>query len=92
MRATFLGKTTEWMEYPVQKCADNPVVVDTLVWHFSAIVLDGDTAKVWLDGEILCEDIVAITPEGFQWADSSENVVGKSHWPDATFNGMIDAK
>ena len=61
------------------------------VWYFTAIVLKEDSLKIWVNNKIVtAEDSIYVTPQKIQAADSSINVLGASHWADATFNGMID--
>ncbi|MBL7113279.1 MAG: T9SS type A sorting domain-containing protein [Bacteroidales bacterium] len=68
---------------------------DTVVtdqWYFSAVVLKGDSLKIWVnDVLVTATDSVFVTPQKMQAGDTSINVLGQSHWAaDATFNGMID--
>ena len=59
-------------------------------WYFSAVVFQEDSFKVYLNDKlIVADDSVFVTPQKIQPVDA-ENVLGKSHWADPTFNGMID--
>jgi hypothetical protein len=61
------------------------------IWYHSALVLEENTVKLYMDGvKILDEDSVYVTPQKIQYKDSSDNVLGKSHWDDPTYMGMID--
>ena len=57
-------------------------------WTFIAVTLSGDTAKLYVNGELDATNTAAtidpidITP--------SLNYIGKSQWPDPFFNGLID--
>lgn len=83
MHVTILGSGREWRDW-------NPVVVDTLTWHFAAAVFDADTFKFFLNDEmVIRHDSVPATPNELM-TDPNEGYLGKSHWADATFNGMID--
>lgn len=83
MHITILGSGREWRDW-------NPVVVDTLSWQFGAAVFDADTFKFFLnDDMVIRNDSVPATPNEIM-TDPNEAYLGKSHWPDATFNGMID--
>lgn len=90
LHITFLGKTTMWYDYPVTFGLDDPMVIDQNKWYFTAIRMMGDSVKIWINDQVILNDTIPVTPQGFQWADTSENVIGKSHWADQTFNGMID--
>jgi hypothetical protein len=60
-------------------------------WYFSAVILKDNTLKIWINNKIVTnEDSVYVTPQKIQAGDSSINVLGKSHWADPTYNGMID--
>jgi hypothetical protein len=60
-------------------------------WYFSAVILKEDSLKVWLnDSLIVATDSVFVTPQKIQAGDTSNNVLGMSHWPDTVYNGMID--
>jgi hypothetical protein len=83
MHVTVLGLGRNWRDW-------NPTVVDTLVWHFAAAVFDADTFKFFLDDEmVIRNDSVPATPNEIM-CDPNEAYLGKSHWADATYNGMID--
>ncbi|HDS06723.1 MAG TPA: T9SS type A sorting domain-containing protein [Bacteroides sp.] len=83
MHVTILGEGREWRDW-------NPVVIDTLKWHFVAAVFDADTFKFFLNNEmVIRHDSVPATPDEIM-CDPNEGYLGRSHWPDATFNGMID--
>lgn len=83
MHVTILGLGREWRDW-------NPVPVDTLMWHFAAAVFDADTFKFFLnDTMVIRHDSVPATPNEIM-CDPNEAYLGRSHWPDATFNGMID--
>lgn len=83
MHVTILGLGREWRDW-------NPVQVDTLTWHFAAAVFDADTFKFFLDDSmVIRNDSVPATPNEIM-CDPNEGYLGKSHWADATFNGMID--
>lgn len=61
------------------------------VWYFSAVILKENTLKIWINNKLVTdEDSVYVTPQKIQAGDSSINVLGQSHWADATYNGMID--
>jgi hypothetical protein len=60
-------------------------------WYFSAVILKEDSLKIWINDQLVtAEDSVFVTPQKIQHFDSSINVIGASHWEDATYNGMID--
>ena len=83
MHITILGMGRDWRDW-------NPMVVDTLTWHFTAAVFDADTFKFFLnDDMVIRHDSVPAKPSDIM-SDPNEAYLGKSHWPDATFNGMID--
>jgi hypothetical protein len=83
MHVTILGLGREWRDF-------NPVVVDTMTWHFAAAVFDADTFKFFLNNEmVIRNDSVPAKPSEIM-SDPNEAYLGKSHWPDATFNGKID--
>ena len=61
------------------------------IWYFSAVILKDNTLKIWVNNKLVTdEDSVYVTPQKIQSGDSSINVLGQSHWADATYNGMID--
>ncbi len=81
----------QWYDYVGEwdNMAFDTVIADQ--WYFSAIVLKEDSLKIWInDVLVTAEDSVYVTPQKIQSADTSINVLGQSHWPDPTFNGMID--
>jgi len=83
MHITIKGADTEWHDW-------TPVVVDTLKWYFTAAVFDGNNFKFFLNDQMVIEDdSVPATPNSIM-SEPNEAYLGKSHWPDATFNGMID--
>ncbi len=60
-------------------------------WYFTAVILKEDSLKIWVNDKLVtAEDSVYVTPQKMQAGDTSINVLGQSHWADATFNGMID--
>ncbi len=60
-------------------------------WYFTALVLTGDSIKIYMDDDIIVEEDLIVAPLDFQEGDTSANVIGKSHWSaDPTFNGMVD--
>lgn len=60
-------------------------------WYFTAVILKEDSLKIWVDNKLVtAEDSVYVTPQKIQAGDTSVNVLGKSHWADPTYNGMID--
>ncbi len=60
-------------------------------WYFSAIVLKEDSLKIWINDKIVTAvDSVFVTPQKIQAGDTSNNVLGMSHWADTVYNGMID--
>jgi hypothetical protein len=83
LRVTSLGYLQEWQDFTFD-------TLDLNVWYFTAVIFKGDSSKVWLNNQLILNDSVPTTPQEFQTGDSSINVIGKSHWADATFNGMID--
>lgn len=60
-------------------------------WYYSAVVLGDVGMKIYMNGvKIVDADSIDISPATIQEADSSYNVIGKSHWDDPTYMGMID--
>lgn len=83
MHVTILGLGREWRDW-------NPMPIDTLQWHFAAAVFDADTFKFFLnDSMVIRNDSVPATPDEIM-SDPNEAYLGNSHWPDPTYNGMID--
>ncbi|UCH14892.1 MAG: laminin G domain-containing protein, partial [Bacteroidales bacterium] len=58
------------------------------VWYFAAVVKKADSLLLYLNDQLIAADTTFLVP-GDLFPDSA-NWLGKSHWPDATFNGMID--
>ncbi|MBN2699470.1 MAG: T9SS type A sorting domain-containing protein [Bacteroidales bacterium] len=64
--------------------------VDINRWYFAAVILKEDSIKIWIDDKLVtAEDSVYVTPQKIQPPDAI-NVLGKSHWADPLYNGMID--
>ena len=88
LRVTF--HTDNWYDF----FGDSFTDFDTITrnqWYFSAVVIKAHTVKVFINENIIMDkSSVPVTPQRIQAADTSNNVLGKSHWADATFNGMID--
>ena len=60
-------------------------------WYFTAIILQGDSLKIWVNDKLVtAEDSTYTTAQKMQAGDTSINVLGQSHWADPTYNGMID--
>ncbi len=85
LHVTILGQTQgEWFDY-------RPDSIETNQWYFTAAVFKADTFRFYLNNKMIIEeDTINVNPSDFQPVGASENYIGKSHWPDATFNGRID--
>ena len=85
-------KTTvpdQWYDYVNTNFTDFDTVTRN-TWYFSAIILKEDSLKIWMNDKVILKlDNVPVTPQKIQ-PDISQNVLGKSHWADPTFKGMID--
>ncbi|MBN1999452.1 T9SS type A sorting domain-containing protein [candidate division KSB1 bacterium] len=63
--------------------------IETNTWYFSAFVLSGDSCKFYLnDNLLISESDVLVNLEDL--TPDSANYIGRSHWPDPLYNGMID--
>ncbi|OGC02984.1 hypothetical protein A2V82_02690 [candidate division KSB1 bacterium RBG_16_48_16] len=66
-----------------------PDSIETNTWYFSAFILKGDSLKFYLNDDLVVnEGDVLVDPEDL--IPDSANYIGRSHWPDPTYNGMID--
>lgn len=84
------GPKDIWTDYTLLK---NTETTDTIVpnkWYFSAIVIKAHQVKIWHNNQLLMTDTIIVTPFTFQATENNTNVIGKSHWADTTYNGMID--
>lgn len=67
----------------------SPQELPTTGWQHVAVTLAGDTATIWLNGEVLAsEDDVTLDPADL--GDTDQNWIGRSQYADPLFNGAVD--
>jgi hypothetical protein len=81
LHLTLGGPYGQWRDY-------TPQPIDSNKWYFSAFIKKSDSIIFYLDDQIIVTDTFFMTPADL--SPDSMNWIGKSHWPDPTFNGMID--
>ena len=69
-----------------QYIATSPLPVGE--WTQVTATLSGDTARLYVNGELV--QTGTITHDPIDFAPAVNNYVGKSQWPDPYFNGMLD--
>ncbi|MBN1781375.1 T9SS type A sorting domain-containing protein [bacterium] len=76
------GGVFTWYDY-------TPVAIQTDTWYFTAYILKGDSLQFYLNDELVVNTGgVLVDPEDL--TPDLGNYLGKSHWEDPTFFGMID--
>ncbi len=65
-----------------------PRSIDANKWYFSAFIKKEDSIIFYLNDKIIATDTSFLRPADL--SPDSMNWIGRSHWADATFNGMID--
>jgi len=65
-----------------------PQAIDVNTWYFSAFIKKEDSIIFYLNDQIIATDTSFLRPADL--SPDSMNWIGRSHWADATFNGMID--
>ena len=83
------GKLHITLGGPYGKWTDlSPRTIQPDIWYFAAFVKKTDSLIFYLNDQVITSDTSFLTP-GDLYPDSA-NYLGKSHWNDPTFNGMID--
>jgi hypothetical protein len=59
-------------------------------WVHVAVTLGGNTAILYIDGQPRVAGHIFMNPSDLFGSSQQQNYIGKSQWPDPTFNGMID--
>ncbi len=77
--------TGDWTDWAT---ATNLIEINT--WYFSAFVRKADSLYFLINGERVPGYEAAGVAEDPSLLNDSANYIGKSHWPDATFKGMVD--
>ncbi len=81
LHLTLGGPYARWKDY-------TPQPIDSNKWYFSAFIKKADSIIFYLNDQIIVTDTFFMTPADL--SPDSMNYIGKSHWPDPTFNGKID--
>jgi len=85
-----LNPVDTWTDFAgVASFGDTYGVLDSMTWYFSAIVMEENNVRIYMNGEKVVDEEVFVTPQEIQ-PEISQNVLGKSHWADPTLYGMID--
>jgi hypothetical protein len=71
-----------------EQIVDAAATFSTNTWYHVAAVLDGATARVYLNGDERANAVFTTNP-GAQGA-TTQNWIGKSQWPDPNFRGQLD--
>lgn len=66
-----------------------PLAIDSDKWYFTAFVQKGDTLRFYLNDQKVTEDDTLKATRAKDLVPDSMNWIGKSHWNDALFKGMI---
>ncbi len=81
LRITLGGPYIKWTDM-------TPRSIDANKWYFSAFIKKEDSIIFYLNDKIIATDTSFLRPADL--SPDSMNWIGRSHWADATFNGMID--
>jgi len=91
----FLTATSAWNDthFSFNNRGDSKLLVGPSLqsrenWRHVALVIKGDEAIIYIDGQELIRERVTIDPGDF--SKTTKNYIGKSRFPDPFYNGRID--
>lgn len=67
----------------------NPLTIDASTWYFTAFIQKGDTIRFYLNDQKIIEDDTLLVTRAKDLYPDSMNWIGKSHWNDPLYKGMI---